>query len=259
MADEFFRRDPAQVMGDIAKLFGNLPVDESVRMRTAMDDMLQGMGGGLHEGPIDELINRLRAGGGDPRQWSRADMIRHLMESVGEIGRRQDITANNMNDIINVGGQVLQDIADIRGLLGVEGRAARDEKQQERAPPANYDDGLGGLAGDLLGGMMDIVGIPADQRNIINGLIDRNGDGKVDGAEIKNLFDDKSAINSIANLSPAFARMLRDPNFRMRTIEKIDEPTIGGKNPRDKFEQVNLVQQGYANYDLAENMFNVNF
>jgi hypothetical protein len=257
MGDEFFGRP--NWAGDLAKWFRNAPVEEAVRAQQDLEDVLRGMGGGLEEGALNNLINQIQAGRGDPRQFANRDVIRDIRDIMGRLGVGQDITRNNINDVINVGGQILQDIADIRGLLGGEARAARDEKQQERAPDPNIDDGLGGLLGDVLGGLMDAAGVPDDQKDIIRGIVDVNKDGRVDKAEAKALFDDDSAINKIASLSPAVARMLREPNFRMRTIEKIDAPTIGGKNPRDKFEQVSLVQQGYANYDLAENMFNVNF
>lgn len=267
MADPMFGPEfLAKQAEEFFKHFANKPIEEAVRDRQALENILEGMGGGLGQGgPADRAIEAIRRGA-DPRQWTRGDVLRHSHEMIREIARRQDASsqradmiANNINDVINIGGQLIQDVADLRNIIGFEGRAAREEKYQQEAPDPNIIDNLGALADEVIDGVLNGAGVPPDQQGIIKGIIDRNKDGKIDGGEVKSLFDDDSAINKIANLSPAFARMIREPNFRMRTIEKITAPTIGGTNPRDKFNQVSTVEQAYANYDLAENMFNVNF
>lgn len=88
--------------------------------------------------------------------------------------------------------------------------------------------------------------------------LDFNGDGRIDRVELAvskngNATDKMSDIRLI---HPLLAKAHRHPNF-LRT--KIEQKKIQKETPYDKTTQVNLVQQGEANFMKDFNQFNVNF
>ena len=86
--------------------------------------------------------------------------------------------------------------------------------------------------------------------------VDLNGDGKIDRVELAVSKTGKAITNEIKLLHPLLAKAHRHPNF-LRT--KIEQKKIQEESPHNRNTQVNLVQQGEANFMKDFNQFNVNF
>lgn len=86
--------------------------------------------------------------------------------------------------------------------------------------------------------------------------IDLNGDGKIDKVELAVSKTGNALTNDIKLLHPLLAKAHRHPNF-LRT--KIEQKKIQKESPHNRNTQVNLVQQGEANFMKDFNQFNVNF
>ena len=85
--------------------------------------------------------------------------------------------------------------------------------------------------------------------------LDFNGDGRIDRVELA-VSKNGNATNDIRLIHPLLAKAHRHPNF-LRS--KIEQKKIGKETPYNKNTQVNLVQQGEANFMKDFNQFNVNF
>ena len=85
---------------------------------------------------------------------------------------------------------------------------------------------------------------------------DLNGDGKIDKVELAVSKTGQAITNEIKLLHPLLAKAHRHPNF-LRT--KIEQKKIQKESPHNRNTQVNLVQQGEANFMKDFNQFNVNF
>jgi hypothetical protein len=109
--------------------------------------------------------------------------------------------------------------------------------------------GSGEEKGAQINGLLGVIDNPA------NG---GNGDGIIEGDEIKSAFDNDSVLNQLGQLNATMGKMFRDPTFRSRTIAKIDAPSIYDDS-RAKYNNVSMVQQGFALNEQDMNMFNVNF
>ena len=92
--------------------------------------------------------------------------------------------------------------------------------------------------------------------NIGYQLEDLDGDGDVDNADLAISQSGGALVNELRLLHPLIAKAHRDPKFMQRTIKR---RVIDNETTHNQMDQVNLVQQGIANYVEDVNMFEVNF
>lgn len=86
-------------------------------------------------------------------------------------------------------------------------------------------------------------------------VLDGNKDGRLSAEEIKAI-NISSIFDKIVAINPTFARLFRDPNFRLRIIERPEYESIYGPREGD---QSQLVQVAEASYLDNSNEFNTAF
>ena len=110
------------------------------------------------------------------------------------------------------------------------------------------------------GGREDVGGRPQRGSSWHDGLdlrgADLNGDGNIDKVELAVSKTGQAITNEIRLLHPLIAKGNRHPNF-LRT--QIEQKRVEKESHGKRGTQVNLVQQGEANFMKDFNQFNVNF
>jgi hypothetical protein len=245
--------NPLEYYNRLRDIFGEMPLDRAQDAANAVQDWLRG--GGHLGGAWEDAARRIAAGEVVPRNAFTADLFRDQTAVSRELLGRTTQIDKNMSNVLDRATEAIDILNRMKDIIPYTRGEVKEEKEVKAAGGVD----LGDEGNEILQAILNYAGVSAKNQQTIRNIIDTNSDGVISGGEVKDMFANDSAINKLATLSPALARMIREPDFRMRTIQKIDEPTILGTNPADAFSQVSLVQQGYANYDLAANMFNVNF
>jgi hypothetical protein len=102
-------------------------------------------------------------------------------------------------------------------------------------------------------------GVDEAMINTINDAMDTNKDGTVSTFEAQSLLNDTAMIEKLSSMDATTRKMLRDPDFRVRVIQRKPVTSIYGEDPFARFNQVELVEQGIANDGASANQFNVSF
>ena len=135
--------------------------------------------------------------------------------------------------------------------------------------PPTYDEfsQYSGLPGSILNEIAGFIPGNNEQKDkLMNGLLGvfdgtpngGDGDGKISVAELERGFSSDKVIEEIGKMNATLGRMVKDPNFRNRTIVRAkNRESIFG--PRSGYDQVALVEQGFADNEESSNQFNVQF
>jgi hypothetical protein len=87
-------------------------------------------------------------------------------------------------------------------------------------------------------------------------LLDSNDDGRVTNGELRDASGNQELLDEVKKISPLIARTLKDPNFRIRQIERRDIGVLPAKR-HEINDQVETIRQGFGGYVEDVNMFNV--
>ena len=89
--------------------------------------------------------------------------------------------------------------------------------------------------------------------------LDLDRDGEVSMNELEKGAVDSLTMDKLTNIDANTAKMIKDPDYRRRVIQKENVPSIYGNDFDSRFSQVTLVEQGLAGSNLAANQFNVSY
>jgi hypothetical protein len=255
MGDEYFGLPISRVQREA----GDIDIKDALDQGRAIINA-DNAGGGLELGEgIEAGLRNLTRGYGAGRVAGSAEYIRdtamNTRRVLGELQRIYNGQGDMFNAIANLAGDVglLRAVGAIGGLPAGFGREPRD-------PVAPEGFRRGQDAAGLLNNILGEVKMSDEQRAQIIGMIDADENGNVSSGELKSALDDGSIINQISSLSPAIARLFKDPQFRSRTIQRLPSVSIyGDMSSRDDYNQVNEVLQGIALDEESNNFFSVNF
>jgi hypothetical protein len=113
---------------------------------------------------------------------------------------------------------------------------------------------------ELLSALANEQGIAAPRIEMLKqafNLIDRNSDSKVSREEVMQALGNEAILESLDGINSTIGRLIRDPNFRIRIIDRPAYQSIYG--PRSSDNQETMVQVGEADYLANANSFNVSF
>ena len=139
----------------------------------------------------------------------------------------------------------------------------RPERMEQRLNEViNIAEGLGIQGGrefKNIAGVLRSLGETAEEQRgdiqDLSKLLDSNGDGFVDDNEIANARGDSKILSEVGKIHPVLARALRDPSFRVSSVEK--KTVVPSHNSVKPVNQVDIVQQGYSNYTSDVNTYNL--
>lgn len=103
------------------------------------------------------------------------------------------------------------------------------------------------------------MGKPPDIINAIMKTLDLNRDGEISVDELEKGARDTVMMDKLTSIDANTAKMIKDPDYRRRVIQKENVPSIYGNDFDSRFNQVTLVEQGLAGSNLAANQFNVSY
>lgn len=257
MADEMF----GSALEYIQRNAGDLNIRDADNFQRVIIDVLEGMGGGLGGGIERGLRDIQEEKGKISQVISRADYVRDSALNTRRIFNELTAIRTGQGDLFGGIQNILGDMDILKavGIVNARGLAEAGFGQEPRDPVQNEGYRVGQQPADLLNGLLGQLGLGDDAKAQIKGLIDADGDGRIDADELKSAFNDNSIINKMGEVNPALARMFKDPSFRSRTIQRMPSVSIYGENKRDATNQVNEVLQGIALNEQDQNYFNVNF
>lgn len=134
---------------------------------------------------------------------------------------------------------------------------AREEAERAGIPFETMRSALGSILRDA--GVAEDAPNAPDMKEMKEAfdLLDGNKDGRLSPEEMKAIASNISGIfDKIVAINPVFARLFRDPNFRLRIIERPEYESIYGPREGD---QSQLVQVAEASYLDNSNEFNTAF
>jgi hypothetical protein len=294
MADEFIR-DASQQLSNVSR--GILQAQLTDRQNDAI--MGRDQAGGMNEGDsITERVRQaggLRQIIDEVKENPRFDLMNQFAEEsaarietslpradprnqTGPRARSVQDTLfllgglnENQRDLAGGQGSILQEIQRLRSSVMGQGQID---------PNIGIEAGMtmltNLLAGGAATGLSLATGIPSDAASAIvdemqrygvdSGMIDRiksqidtNKDGAVSEFETKSLLNDTAMIEKLSSMDATTRKMLRDPDFRVRVIQRKPVTSIYGEDPFARFNQVEMVEQGIANDGANANQFNVSF
>jgi hypothetical protein len=202
---------------------------------------------------------------------SKARAALDTLTAIGDLNENDRLLSEGMGRIEGGQGNIVREIQRLRS--SVMGQGQIDPNIGIEAGMSMLTDLL---AGGAAAGLSLATGIPGDAASAIvdemqrygvdSGMIDRiksqidtNKDGAVSEFETKSLLNDTAMIEKLSSMDATTRKMLRDPDFRVRVIQRKPVTSIYGEDPFARFNQVEMVEQGIANDGANANQFNVSF
>ena len=291
MEGEFF----GNIAGELADRARDVGMEQGQNIQRVARDYFEDMNGGLYSDneQIRRVFNIIEEKG--PGGANRLDFLQGMRDYMEQASgslydirrdmrgmqnenrelhdRQADILSGHL-DLLSGQSDMINGISSLAGsLAGLAGidalpqgigeavrRAADFLPQGADLPMGGPDDVLRDIFNNIAGSqemkdnLMDRLGAILDGPN--NG---GNNDGNISAGEIGSAFDNDSVLNQLTELNATISKMFKDPNFRSRTIAKIQTPSIYGEDDMSQYNQVDEVQQGFALNESDTNIFNVNF
>lgn len=259
------RLNTEQIMTGIGNIASNLSRSEAIgrsdarelynRLGSVGNDILRSISSGraADSGNASMIMDEIQAGSANAR-----DIMRDIKTGIatGQAIARGDISG--VMDAVKAGTALASDSFDRLGTIqsGLNMITARIPDIQNL--PSAINNSISDLS-DVMRDEMRSNGISPDIIESFINRLDMNNDKQVTATELASASNNKGIMDVLSKMDATTAMMIKNPTFRSQLIERIDRPSIFGPDPLSKYNQVSIVQNGFALDREEANLFNVDF